>query len=270
MTISTADAWFAAPKQKVYMAKTGAVTTTVSTPFSLWAAAGNPGAGTLAVGNTTNGIVFTDATAGAPTINAFGLGAQGYLAAARFRSSVAGSMILYDRLFGVGAVSMTALATTTLTSQPSYTGRLPGGTDYGNLDIILEFTTTVSATATTVSVNYTNEAGTTGRTTGATASLSGFTTPRCLVMPLQAGDKGVQKIESVTVGGTVATAGAFNVIVARRLGVFDVRVANSLDAQGWDLTGAPEVFADSCLWMVAQADSTSSGLPTLDLDIVNG
>lgn len=269
MAITTSDGWFAAARQKIPLIKTGAVTTVAAQPFSLWGAAGNPGAGTLAVGNTTTGVLFYDTTAGAPGINAFGGGATGYLAAARYRGSAAGGLILYDRLWAAGAVSMTALGTTNFASQPSIAGRL-GGSNYIGLEILLELTTTVSATATTVAVGYTKEDGTTGQTTGASASLSGFTTPRVIAMPLQAGSKGVQKIDRVTVGGTVATAGAFNVVLARRLAEFDVRVANGLDPQGWDLLDAPQVYDTSCLWMVAQADSTSSGTPTLTVDVING
>lgn len=269
MAITSVDGWFAAAKQKLTLIKTTSVTTTARDPFSLWDVAGNPSAGTATVGNTSSGILFTDATTGAPTINAFGGGATGYLAAAKFRGSVTGGMILYDRIWGAGAISLTSLATTNFSTQPSIAARLPA-TDYETVEILLEITTTVSATATTVSVTYTNEFGTTNRTTGATSSLSGITARRIIALPLQAGDSGVQKIESVTVGGTVATAGAFNVLIARRLAQFDNRVQGALDTQGWDVLGAPEIFGDSCLWLVSLADSTSSGTPTLMLDIING
>ena len=135
------------------------------------------------------------------------------------------------------------------------------------------FTVTLSnpsATATTINVTYTNEAGTAGRTTGATASLSGFTTPRIVRMPLQAGDKGVQLIQSVTVGGTVATAGAFNVLLVRSLAELDVRTVNGADVQGWDALGGPEVFDTSCLCVATQADSTASQLFSLGFSIING
>jgi hypothetical protein len=118
-------------------------------------------------------------------------------------------------------------------------------------------------------VTYTNEAGVTGRSTGA-ISVNGLTTRRVVPMPLQAGDKGVQKIESVIVGGTVATTGTFNVIVARRLDEFDIRVANAMDAHAWDATGAPEVFTDSALWPVVQPDSTTGGAMTLSTTVING
>lgn len=270
MAITTADGWFAAAKQKVQVVKTASFATIAGQPFSTFDVAGNPGAGSLTIGNTANGLVPTDATAGTPIINAFGGAATGYLAAGRFRNSVTGGAVLYDRLFHAGSISMLALATTTLSAQPVFTSRLPGGTDFSNLEILLEINQAVSATATTVSVNYTNEAAVAGRTTGATASLSGFTTRRVVAMPLQAGDKGPSKIESVTVGGVVATTGTVNVIIARRLAEFDIRVANAVDAQAWDLIGGPVIFTDSALWLVVQPDSTASGIPSLGLDIING
>lgn len=270
MAITTADGWFAAARQTLPLVKTASATSVAAQQFSTFALAGNPGAGTLAVGNTTAGVLFTDATAGCPLINDFGAGNTGYLSRAAFRSSIAGGAQLYDRIWGAGAVSMTALATTTFTGQPSIASRIQSGTIYAGLEILIEITTTVSATATTIAVGYTNQAGTTGRTTGATATLSGFTTPRVIAMPLQAGDSGVQKVDSVTVGGTVATAGAFNVIIARRLADFDVRVVNSQDLQAWDALGAPQIFQDSALWLVAQPDGTTTGVPALGLTILNG
>ena len=163
---------------------------------------------------------------------------------------------------------MTALATTTLASQPSYAARLPN-TDYSNLEILLEFNAAVSATATTINVTYTNQAGTTGRATGATATLSGFTTRRVLQMPLQAGDSGVQKIESVIVGGTVATTGSVNVVVARRLWSNRVRSANDGGLDGIDRVGLPIMYDTSALWLVVEADSTASGVPEVFMTVAN-
>lgn len=270
MAITTADQWFGAARQLALLRKTASVAIAAGAMGSLFDVAGNPGAGSLAIGNTAAGLVPTAANAGFPDIRAFGGGAKGYLAAAQYRNNVAGGAILYDRLWHAGSILLTSLATTTFASQPAFSSRLPGGTDYSGLEILLEFNAAVSSTATTVSVGYTKEDGTTGRSTGASASLSGFATRRVLPMPLQAGDKGVQRIDSLTVGGTVASAGSVNVIVARRLAEFDTRVANGLDSQGWDLVGAPEVFADSALWLVAQPDSTVSGLIGLGFTILNG
>lgn len=270
MAITTADGWFGAARRQSNVRKTASIATIAAQQFSLLDVAGNPGAGVLTIGNTTTGVVPTDATAGFPSIPDFGGGATGYLAQATFRGSVAGGSVKYDRLWHAGSVLMTALATTSFASQPAITQRLVGGVVAADMEILIEINAAVSATATTIAVNYTNEAGTTGRTTGASASLSGFTNKRVINMPLQAGDKSAQKIESVTVGGVVATTGSFNVILARRLAEFDVRVANGLDAQSWDLLGAPVVFQDMALWDVVQPDSTASGVPAWSTTIISG
>lgn len=269
MAISTADDWFAAAKQKTQIRKVS-TTSVASTPFSTWDVGGNPGAGSLTIGNTTTGVVPTDATSGAPRINAFGGGATGYLAAVRFRSTVAGGGIVVDRLWHAGSILMNSLATTNFSSQPAITQRLPGGTDYTNTEIWLEFNAAVSATATTITVGYTNQDGTAGRSTVVTATLSGYITRRIEILQLQAGDKGVQKIDSLTVGGTVATTGSVNVLLVRRLADVDIRVANAADFQAWDMVGAPQVFEDSCVFHAAIVDSTASGIFTLGLDVING
>jgi hypothetical protein len=272
MAITTADGWFAASKQKVFMQKTAAVTSIAATSYSLWNAAGQPGGGTLSVANATTGVIYTDTTTGAPLINAYGSGATGYLAAGRFRNSVTGSIVLYDRIFGCSPTNLTTAvpATTTLASVPSYSSRVPNGTDFTNTEILIEIATTMSATATQIAVGYTNQSGVAGRTTATSVSLSGFVSPRVVQLALQAGDTGVQSIQTITVSGATNAAGVISIIVARRLAVFDLRIANAMDAQAWDMIGGPVVFTDSCLWTVAYADSTSTGVPTLDLDIING
>ena len=269
MAIGTRDALIASAKQMARIIKTASATTIAAIPFTTLDLAGYPGAGSLSIGNTANGVVPTDATAGYPVINAFGGGATGYLSNVDYGCSVAARLTLYDRLFNSGSHALTPTGTVNLSAQPSYAGRLPN-TDYNNLELFLEINTVVAASAVTVAVNYTNELGTAGRSTGASASLSAFTTRRLIPMPLQAGDRGIQKIEGFTIGGTAAATGNFNIVVARRLWSNRVKLANDGGLDGPDRTGLPIVFADSALWLVVEADSTSSGLPEVAAVIANG
>jgi len=269
MAITTADGLVAAAKWPITYTKTAAVTSIAANWFSMLDVAGAPGAGSLAIGNTANGVVPDDTTAGFPSIPSFGGGATGYLTTVQYGCTVASRLAIYDRLFHAGSISLTTLGTTTLTSQPSFLGRVPGGAG-AECEIWLEINTAVSATATTVAVAYTNSDGTTGRTTGATTSLSGYTTRRLIRLPFQAGDRGVQKIESVTVGGTVATAGTVNVIVARPLWKGRVKIANDGGVDGWDRLQMPVVYDTSALWAMVCADSTSTGIPDLLMTIANG
>lgn len=273
MAITTLDQLIGAAKQTVPFCKTAAVTTVATGWFSTFAIAGNPGAGTLAGASAAAGVVPDDSTTGSPTINAFGAGATGYLSAVDFGSSVACRMQLFDMVFKAGAYSYAA-GTTTLSAQPSYSARMPGGS-YVGTQIWMEVSTAfVTGTAWQVQVTYTNQAGTTGRTSIITvaAAAAALTVNRMYQIPLQAGDTGVQAINSVIVtnGGTAMTAGAFNILVLRPLWMGRCKIANDGDVHGPDKTGLPVVFDTSCIVLAVAADSTSSGIPELQLDIVNG
>lgn len=268
MAISTLDGWVAAAKQRAIWKKTATRTTVASGFFSMFDIAGNPGAGTLAIGNTANGVVHTDATAGYPTINAFGGGATGYVGRMAFASTVACRIYFYDRVFCAGAYAFNA--NTALSSQPSFLGRIPGGTAAdcaGQTEIWVEQVTAATGNQ-AVNVTYTNQAGTASRTTGAVGIAAAPTVGRCWQLPLQAGDTGVSLITNVQ--GSVATVGTFNVMVLRPLGEARGNVANWVEVQDFIRAGMPQVMADSALYVLIACDSTSSGLPEATSDIVNG
>lgn len=267
MAILNEDQLIAAPKQTIPLAKTQVATTVAAQLHTLFDRAGNPGAGSLAIGNTTTGVVPVAGNTGFPAIAAFGGGALGYLSRFEFASTVASRLRLYDRLFHAGSVSATSNATTSLSSQPSYSSRLPGGSAAG-LEIFVEISAAVSNNACNVSIGYRNQAD--SDVTSATVSVQNFATGRLVQIPLNAGDSEVRRINSVIISGTAATTGSVNVIVARRLVTGRVRSANDGDLLGWARTGLIQVFADSALWLVCAADSTSSGVPDCLIEIANG
>lgn len=271
MAILSLDNYLAAAKQLVEITRTAARTTVATGWFSLFDLAGAPGAGTLAGSSTTNGVVPSDATTGFPVINAPAGGAQLYLARVIFGCSIACRMAIADVLFKAGAYGFAA-GTTTLSAQPSFSARVPDGTDYKGLQIWIEVSTAfTTGTAWQVQVTYTNQDGTAGRSSIITAAMAAaaLTLGRRYQLALQAGDSGVQKIESVIVtnGGTAMTAGAFNVLVLRPLWRGRVRVANDGDSHGPDLTGLPEVFGTSAMDLMVCADSTSSGVPEVLMEV---
>lgn len=268
MTISTLDQYMAASKQNALFTKLSFTVAGSSAIHSTFAASGSPGSGSLSIGNTTTGIVPTDSTAGFPKINDFAVGATGYLTRVQFSNSVASLFSIYDRLWHAGSVSLTSLATTTFSSQPSYVGRLPNG-KYNDLQIMLEINAAVSASAVTVTVTYTNQDGTTGRSTGSSGSLASLGSARIVLLPLQSGDKGVQKIESVIVGGTVATTGSFNAMVVRPLWTGRVPVVGGGDIHGFDKTGMPIIYDSSALFVTSASDTTTNGNFSLLMEIAS-
>lgn len=269
MAITTLAGYLLASKQQVTYRKSysGVASPNLTSPFGN---NGDPLAGTLAGVNTANGIVPVSGSTGYPTINAFGAGNTGYLTRADCAIDSPTKLVkveLFDRLFVAGAYSFAA--NTTLATQPSYSARLPG-TDYKSLEIWIETVTTFTGTP-TFTVTYTNEAGTTGRTTGATAATGALVAPGCFQLPLQTGDNGVQKIESVV--ETTASAGTFNVMVLRPLALLTARgfTAGAIITQPQDfaLLGMPQLYSDTAIFGLA-SNNTSPDLADIYLEISNG
>lgn len=78
---------------------------------------------------------------------------------------------------------------------------------------------TIGGTGTTVSISYTNQAGTPGQISSATTfGATGFREAASLILiPLAAGDTGVRSVESVTLAASTATAGNFGICLFKPL-----------------------------------------------------
>lgn len=265
MAITTRDGLVAAvaAAQRIEMVRTAVRTSVAAIPFSVFDLAGSPGAGVLAGSNTANGLVPTDATTGCPVITAFTGANTGYVTRLEASNTVSCRVALYDCLFKAGAYAFNAA--TTLASQPSYSGRDPSGV-YNNTELWLECVTAFTGNQ-SIRVEYLDQGGAAGDT-GTIATGIAPIVGRMLRLPLAAGDTGISRVNVVT--STISTVGTFNVLVLRRLGEARVRVANDQIVQGFDLTGIPKVYADSALMMLVRADSTSTGLPELVVDVANG
>ena len=163
----------------------------------------------------------------------------------------AGGAILLDLLNVSGGLSgvvttaqTTNLPTAALTRYTSGEGVMAGIVIY----------TLVGTTVTTVSISYTNSAGTSGRTSTATTfGGSGFREAHILIpIPLAAGDTGVRSIESVTVTATTGTAGNFGVCMFKPLAMVSLESATGampLDAvsTGCIIGSLCEIHPDACL-----------------------
>jgi hypothetical protein len=261
MAITTLDGYIASVKQRLTWMKTGTRTLVSAMPYTTFDIAGNPGAGTLNVGNTANGLVHTSATAGYPIIASFG-GSSGYLSKVEFGSSVAECFDLWDRLFVAGAYAYNA--DVTLASQPSYAGRVPS--DYNGLQLWVE-QVTVGIGIQHVQINYLDQDGQAGDTGDVTLIT---TTPvgRCQPIPLAAGDSGVSQI--VRVRGYTATGGTFNVMVLRSLWTGMCPVTNWAEVHDLLRTGLPLIYDTSALYVFIYANSTAVGLPLITMQVAIG
>ena len=275
MAITSLNDYINAVKQRIEWVKTPtARTTVIGNPFSMFDLAGQPGAGTLAGTSTTAPVLPTDATAGCPTI-VFSSGI-GYISKIEYNNTVASRLALFDMLSKSGAYSYAA-GTTTITSQLDSTSRMPdysapnGG--YGNELWIEVSTAFVTGTAWQVQVTYVNQGGGTSTSViTAAAAAAALTLGKMIQLPLAAGDSGVQALKSVIVtnGATAMTAGAFNVLILRSLWTSGrIPIANGGDIHDMLKTGLPQVYTTSALFVQVCSDTTSTGLPEINIEIAS-
>lgn len=254
MAILTSDnlyaALAAAQRRQVMKAS---VTAVAGRTMSLWTAAGFPSAG-FAPGTAGLTIPNSASLGAIPFTNPTG-GKSSYLAAALgFSSTIAGTLIVYDRIAHSSALS--GIVTGAQAVGGSALTR--GGDDIGT-QLFLECYSALGATASNVTCSYTNQDGTAGRTTVSQAMIASLPANTLVPLTLQSGDTGVEAVASVTLSASTGTAGNFGVTLMRELARIPIILANlpvSMDAIGLAMPVIPD---DACLALAFVSSTTSTG-----------
>lgn len=242
-----------APNQKIPFSK-NSITTVAGRLYDLWTTA--PDAGAV----PTTAVVPTRATVGA--LGQFNPAADMQLIRAAVATAGIGVPWLIDRLSHQGGLS--AIVTTAQTTNLP-TAALTRYTDGIGVMMGLTIYTIIGTTATTVTVSYTNELGTAGRISQATAfgGTAFREAARFILLPLQVGDQGVRSVQSVTVLATTGTAGNFGVTLFRPIAVLPVPIPGQ--SFEWDPlfnlgAQAPNIVDNACLSWLALPLTTTTGI----------
>lgn len=221
---------------------------------SLWQYEGQP-AGGPAPGAAA---VPTAASNGGMRQTNPGGGRQKWLLGMTGAASQAGTIILYDRLLHNGNLSGTVTTAQTVGGTLS---RYTDAASVGN-QIWLEIYTLIGTTSTTVTASYTNQDGTSGRTTIATpiGNTGLREAQRIIPLPLASGDTGVRAVASVTLAATTGTAGAFGVSIVRPIAVVPLGLLGAGSVRDFiaGLPSIPEIQTDACLGMAWLANGTTA------------
>lgn len=210
---------------------------------------GEPG-GTFAYNRTSNGAM--------PYVESGGT-TQLRIPSIQLNGATPGTYMLVDRLVGQSGF-VANINTTQTTNCP--TAALTRYTSGEGVFAFITIWTQVGATATTFTVSYTNQAGTSGRTSPAqTIGGTGYReSVRAIALPMQEGDTGIRSIESLTIAGTTGTGSQFGVTLVKPLlllNVTDQTNTESADFLSKNMFGGlPEIIDGSCLMWYSNTFTT--------------
>lgn len=255
-----------APNERISIVK-NSVTAVAGRVDSMWQT------GPFAGAAPSTAVAPTRATAGAIGQRNADVGLSRYLTRVKIANAgPRGTLILIDRLSQQGGlVGNVATAQTTNLPTAAIT-RYTTGVD---VHAALEVYSAVGTTATTVSMTYTNQAGTGSRVSplrdiGTTTY--GGAADRFLEMPLAAGDYGVRSVESVTLTATTGTAGNIGVVLYKPLISLPLMGPFAASEVDYDLEAIvglggclPVIQADACLAWLFLGESTSNGVTSIEM-----
>lgn len=257
MAITTLDGALAGMQWTRPFAKAATGTMVAGRPWSLWALAGNPGAG--AFDTTLNGVTLSSTSAQVNgQINFTDSASTTYLARLQGAATIAGTLMLCDRIWHNGGYTIT-----TTTAQNSTTPTWPsrdalGGTNGVGVLCGIEVSAACGAAAPAPTITYTNSGGTGSRTAGlsfptANSPAAGSFFP----FGLQAGDVGIQSIQSLTLG-TSWVSGTINLVAYRVIASLELTgafVPNAIDAL---TSGFPKFYNGSVPYLIFIPSTTTT------------
>lgn len=252
--------------QNVFWHKTSRIAgTTATTPIAgrmatLWQYDGQTAGGAA----PTTGAIPDNTTAGALPFTSAGGGRQSWMTQAWCTGLNAGTLILYDRLYHIGGLDGNSASAQTVQGSPASPALTRNTGGVGNM-VFAEIYTIIGATARTITMNYTDDAGNTGQTSIATSiGGTGFReVTRAIMLPLASGDNGVRAVNTVTLSAGTGTVGNFGIVIGRPIAYLGVGFAG---APAWrdfvsGLPGIPEIEAGACLSLLWVP--TSAAVPEL-------
>lgn len=254
MSIGTVDALIAGFKPARPFAKANTPTLVAGRPHSLWYLGGVPGAGSAAA-TTAGGVALSSSSAlvngQIPHVDPGG-GLSSYLARFVAQATVAGTLLLCDRLMQVtGNSAGSAISATSTAQQTINSGALPArdvnGTVNGEgVQVALEVASSLGAGAPNVTISYTNSAGVAGNPASNVDSvLTTSTIGTFLRFGLQGDDVGVKSVETYQSSATM-TSGSPSLVFYRILAELEMVGAFAPNSADVLTNGMPQIY-DGCV-----------------------
>ena len=231
---------------------------------SLWRAVGNP----LWLQGAIPGAAATptDATAGGVLLPSFGANTGRIYRFAPIGNTI-GSFMLYDRLAHMGGL-VGNIATVQTVNLDAATAIAAGRAEALEIEWYIEIYTDIGTTASNLTVTYRDIVDAVDKT----ITITGFTgtsplnrSGRCILLVPTDGIQ-IKRVVSVQHSVTSGTAGSYGVTARKQLCSVGQMIAN-IQPVGCDAIsiGLPQIKDSSCLEMLVQCSTTSTGIIQGDL-----
>lgn len=264
MAITTVAGVISGLRPTVYANKSASGSSSATRVLTTWYSTGYPIAATA---NTSgmSGQALTSSTAALPFTNP----ASGNTYLARFtRPSNSGALAsapqsyygLVDRLWENSGIDRTLTTAQTINSVTWPARDLNGSTNGEGVYLALEVSSVMGTGTPTITVSYTNSAGTSGRTgTGIFPAAANAGIGSWWPIGLQAGDTGVRSVQSITFSATWGTAGVLHLVAYRLIALFSNTRAPVMNVAEDAVTLAmPQLWNNSVLQPILFPGGTSN------------
>lgn len=256
MAIATLNDAIAGMRPDQTYFKVGVAAEAIGLPHSHWYSTGRPGAATAGSAGVNGEALSSSSALVAGQIPHYNPGTgNAYLGRLSVTASTAGTYMLCDRLWQNSGLTVTSSAAQAITPATLPARDLDGTTNGNDVLFAIEWSAAGGAGTPTVTLTYTNEAGTTGHTGAFTA----VTTPNAgtfEIFPLAAGDLGVRAPTSFQQSAT-RTSGTMHLVGFRILAQVEVTLAgvgNSIDF----LSGGKVRLYDGVVPFIVQVPSVTT------------
>lgn len=258
MAITTLDGVIAGQQPPVLISKAVTATLVAGRPASLWSLGGSPGPGSF--DTTLNGVTLssTSSQVAGQIRHVDPVSGNAYLSRLQAQATQAGTLLLLDRLWHNGGYTITS-ATAQNSTTPTWPARdIAGSTNGDGVLLALEVSAAAGAAAPTITVSYTNQAGTAGRTgTNILATANSPAIGATYFIGLQAGDTGVRSVQSLTLSVSWVS-GTINLVAYRLLASLEIGQALGSNAIDAVTGGMPRLYNGVVPWLVFVPNTTTA------------
>lgn len=255
MAITTLDGLIAGMQYPREFVKTATPTLVAGRPHSLFYLAGIPGA---AVAPTPGlaGAALTSYAGQIPFTNP--VSGNSVLARMAGQATIAGQLLLCDRLWHNSGYTITSTAAQTVNSA-AWPARSADGTINGEGVLLgVEVITATGSGTPTHTVSYTNQSGTAGKTaTNVVATVASSAIGAFYPIGLAAGDTGVRSVQTHTLSATW-TSGAISLVAYRVLARLDLSGANTPNSLDAVTGGMPQLFNNTVPFLLFIPSTTTA------------